>query len=338
MAWDNTDYFFSGQGVILLGDRDLAGNPAGLIPVGNVSELKLTVATSVLEHKESKTGQRAIDLRLTTETKGTLSITIENFNATNLAAALRGTKTVKPGAPVVGELSKIYFGKIAPLNHMLISAVTVQRGANTLTPYTNDATAWDVRVNPESGSLLFNDGAVQALTTNATLGGVVPSAIVVGVTTQVTVANTAKAGDYVALAGFAGAGAALVNNKAHLVLSATPTGVVLQTNTFGATITIGVPLAVFDGAALTVGYTYATQNHVDPLVLGSPEKWMRFEGLNTADNNAPVVVDIFRFLSDPLKELSFISDTIQNFVLEGNMLADSGRTSGSKFFRQFMLR
>lgn len=60
---------------------------------------------------------------------------------------------------------------------------------------------------------------------------------------------------------------------------------------------------------------------------------VRFEGLNTADGNSPVVVDLFKFSVDPLKELSLISDTFGSFQLEGALLYDATQTAGSKFFR-----
>lgn len=338
MAWDNTDYFFSGQGVVLIGDRDSSGNPAGLIPIGNVSELKLSISTSVLEHKESKTGQRATDFRLTTETKGALSMTVENFNSVNLAAALRGTATPKASATVSNEAVKGYFGKVLPLNHMLISAVTVTNGATPLVAYTNTSTPWDYKINAEGGSIMLNDGSAQALA-SLTADGAAVSGVTVGTTTTITMTHAAKVGDWVAFDGFTGADAALLNDKAHRIVEVTGTSSFkVATDTAGKTITVGTAEATFDGVALEVDYTYQSQYLVDPMVLGSPEKWLRFEGLNTADNNASVVVDIFRFLADPLKELSFISDGLNNFVLEGNMLADSGRTSGSKFFRQMMIR
>jgi hypothetical protein len=87
-TWDPANYYFSGQGTVLVGDRTAAGKSAGLVPVGNVSALQIAIATSVLEHKESYSGSRGIDLRLTQETKATLSVTMENFNAYNLALAL----------------------------------------------------------------------------------------------------------------------------------------------------------------------------------------------------------------------------------------------------------
>ena len=70
----------------------------------------------------------------------------------------------------------------------------------------------------------------------------------------------------------------------------------------------------------------------------STEKYMRFEGLNTADGGNPVVVEVFRFIVDPLKELALIGDGIGQFVLDGNVLADSLQVTGSKFFKVTLLR
>lgn len=73
------------------------------------------------------------------------------------------------------------------------------------------------------------------------------------------------------------------------------------------------------------------------LTEGVAEMAMRFEGLNTAEDNEPVVVEVFKFATDPLKELSLISDNFQQFVLEGSVLADSTKTTGSKFFHALKL-
>jgi hypothetical protein len=264
-TFDGNNHYYSGQGVVMVGDRDATtGKPVGLIPVGNVSDLKIAVATTVVEHKESQTGQRGIDLRLTTETKATLSMTMENFNAANLAVALRGTKSTIAGATVTGATAKAIPGSVAPLDHIMVSAVTVKQGATTLTAYVDDATPWDYKLNADAGSIMLN-------------------------------------GD-----------------------SATYDALVAATATTVCT--------------LTVDYTYAAQYTVDALTTGAQEKYLRFEGLNTADTNAPVVIEVFKFSVDPLKELAMISDTVQQFVLEGNVLADQLRTTGSKYFRELATR
>lgn len=247
-TFDAVDHYFSGQGVVMLADRDNSGNPTGFTPVGNVSDLKITVAASVLEHKESHTGARGTDLRLTTELKCGLSMTMENFIAQNLADALRGEVTSITGTSVTNQAAKFYPGKVISLGKINVSAVTVTDPSPTPA---NLVAGTDYFLNADAGSIQFAD---------------------------------------------------------------TVTGLV-------------------SGDALEIDFTYGDQKRVDSLTVGAPTKYMRFEGLNTADSNAPVVVEVFKFLTDPLKELSMISDGIQQFVLEGSVLADNLQTTGSKYFR-----
>jgi len=245
MAWDTVDHYYSGQGIVMLASRDANGDPMGFTPIGNVSDLKISVAVTTVEHKESKTGQRATDLRMTTETKATIMMTVENFISENLADALRGTSTMLTGATVTAHPIKAYLGKVVSLPHIKVSAVSVKDGATVLVAGT------DYTLNADAGSIKF--------------------------------ANTIT--------------------------------------------------GVTEGDALTVDYTYATQYEVEALTDSMTEMYVRFEGLNTAEGNDPVIVEVFKFSSDPLKELSLISDQVQQFVLEGSVLADSTKTSGSKFFR-----
>lgn len=245
MSWDVSNSYYSGQGTVMLAKRDANGQPMGFTPIGNVSDLKISVSVSTIEHKESQTGQRSIDLRLTTETKSALSMTVENFIAENLADALRGTDTTVTAGSVTAEDITCYLGKIISLKHIQVSDVVIKDGTTTLVAGT------DYQLNADAGSVKF---------------------------------------------------------------APTITGVV-------------------DGDVLSVAYTHAKQRQIDALTNAPSELYMRFEGLNTAEGNHPVVVEVFKFLTDPLKELSLISDTIQQFTLDGSVLADSLRTSGSKFFK-----
>ena len=54
-----------------------------------------------------------------------------------------------------------------------------------------------------------------------------------------------------------------------------------------------------------------------------PERWIRFEGLNTADSNREVVIDLYRVAINPAKELSVITDELLKFELSGQVLADT---------------
>ena len=336
-TFDGNNFYFSGQGVVLVGDRDTNGKPKGLIPVGNVSALTLGLAATALEHKESQTGNRAIDLRLITELKSTLQMTIENFSSDGLASALTGTVSQLAAASIVDEPVTGYANKVTGLANINIDTFVLSRGAQVLTAYVNDATPYDYKVNLAAGSFMINNGAV-TVTDEITTGGTAPSAVVVGATTSITVANTAAVGSYVIVDGFTGADAALLNGKAHRIVTASPTVITVATNTLGKTITLGVPVTFFDGGALLADYNASAQNRVDAMTSLSTEKYMRFEGLNTADGGNPVIVEVYRFIVDPLKELALIGEGIGPFVLDGNVLADSLQTSGSKFFKVTQLR
>jgi hypothetical protein len=61
-----------------------------------------------------------------------------------------------------------------------------------------------------------------------------------------------------------------------------------------------------------------------------PERWVRFEGLNTADSNKEVVIDLYRVAINPTKELSVIGNDLMKFELSGQVLADLTKSaSGS---------
>lgn len=338
-TWEGGNYYYSGQGVLLIGKRTSLGKPQGLIPVGNVSSLKLAIAQSNLQHKESQSGSRIIDLRLTTETNGTVSAVLESINSRNMKLALRGDRTDKLAGTVTAEAIKGYVGLVSPLKYAKVTISAVKRGATTLTAYVNDQTPYDYKKNEDAGSIQINDGSVIGLG-GLTTGGVAATAIVVGNPTQITIVAPADvvAGDHVIFTGFTGADAANINGKKLEILSLTATDIFVNLDTTGDTITVGTNLSFFDHQALTVDYTFAGQQIVDALTQASQEHFLRFEGLNTADGNRPVVIEVFRTQFDAVKELDLISDALQNITLEGSMLYDTLQTSGSKFFREIMLR
>lgn len=352
-TFDGNNFYFSGQGVVMIGNRDSSGKPAGLIPVGNVSALKLGLAATTLEHKESQTGNRAIDLRLITELKSSLQMTIENFSSDGLASALTGDVSVITAGNVTtgNETAKMYFGKVTPMQNINVSSVVVKRNGGTpqtLTLYTNDTTPWDYKLNAAAGSVMINDGsgvAFATLTTGNTITA--PSNVTVGSTTVLTWAATPPAsilavgvGGRIGITGLAGADAALLNAKSHRVtaIDATAKTVTLATDTSGKTITIGTPVLAVDGDVLDFVYNFTAQNRVNAMTSLSTEKYMRFEGLNTADGGNPVVVEVWRFIVDPLKELALIGEGIGPFVLDGNVLSDPLQATGSKFFKVTQLR
>jgi hypothetical protein len=78
-------------------------------------------------------------------------------------------------------------------------------------------------------------------------------------------------------------------------------------------------------APLKVNYSYGQATEIGIFTQPLPERFLRLEGLNTAQGNAKVLVELYRVAFDPLKELSLISDEYNKFELEGSLLADPSK-------------
>lgn len=72
----------------------------------------------------------------------------------------------------------------------------------------------------------------------------------------------------------------------------------------------------------TVDYAFGAAQSTAMFTRPLPERWIRFEGLNTADANREVVIDLYRVAINPAKELSIITDELLKFELSGQVLAD----------------
>lgn len=71
-----------------------------------------------------------------------------------------------------------------------------------------------------------------------------------------------------------------------------------------------------------VDYAYGAAKRVAMFKTGQPEVWLRFDGLNTADNNARVIVDLYRVQLSPAQDFALVGDDVQKFTLSGRVLAD----------------
>lgn len=326
--FETESHYFSGQGVVMLGVKNAAGALAYYEPCGNVSSLKVNITTAVQEHKGSQDGQRAVDKRIQTETKANVTMMLDSWIAANIAKALRGA-TVKIAALVAESETLVgYMGKIVPFKRILLSNVVVSQNAAPLTVFVDENTAWDVKINADAGSFMLNGG----LNTDK-LGDVI-TAVAVGATTVLTVTNTATVGEQVLVKGLTGADAAFLNGKRWAVTARTDSSVTIAAVSTAKVITANASSRLVDADSATVSVVYDAESQVQVEALTQPlsEISIRFEGLNTAEDNSPCVVELFKFSGDPLKELSLISDTFGSFQLEGSLLADPTRTTGSKFF------
>jgi len=76
-------------------------------------------------------------------------------------------------------------------------------------------------------------------------------------------------------------------------------------------------------APIKAAYTYGAVTDVGIFTAPLPERFLRLEGINTADSNKPVLVELYRVAFSPLKNLGLITDDLNKFELEGSLLADS---------------
>ena len=82
--------------------------------------------------------------------------------------------------------------------------------------------------------------------------------------------------------------------------------------------------------AITASYSYGAANVTAMFTQPLPERWVRFEGLNTADGNKEVVIDLYRVAINPAKELSVITSDLLKFELSGQVLADLTRSASGE--------
>lgn len=110
-------YYYSGQGEFLLADRTPAGKPKGFEYVGNVPSMQIDIEITKFEHKESRSGQRAVDVSLVQEKRGSFTMTVEALSPANLAVGLWGQHAMVAGGAAVGESVVAYAGKRVTLAH-----------------------------------------------------------------------------------------------------------------------------------------------------------------------------------------------------------------------------
>ena len=74
--------------------------------------------------------------------------------------------------------------------------------------------------------------------------------------------------------------------------------------------------------AIVASYSYGAANVTAMFTQPLPARWERFDGLNTADANKEVVIDLYRVAINPTKDLSVIGTELMKFELSGQVLAD----------------
>jgi hypothetical protein len=119
-------------------------------------------------------------------------------------------------------------------------------------------------------------------------------------------------------------------NVSSVVLKTNTTNLVLNTDySLDATtgkITI-LSVASMVAGTLNVGYSSAPHESVVLFKDPNKERALRFEGLNTADSERKVIVELYRVIFDPAGNVDLINDELAQFEVEGSVLVDTTRVN-----------
>ena len=135
-----------------------------------------------------------------------------------------------------------------------------------------------------------------------------------------------KLGDLVRLA-HPGVSAVSVKNKANAVLVAGTDYEVHSANHGSLKILKNIAATA---EPLKASYTHRGYANVTMFDAASTDNWVRFEGLNTADSNEPVLIELYRVNFDPLASLGAISDELLQMELKGSALYDSSKVGDTQ--------
>lgn len=73
----------------------------------------------------------------------------------------------------------------------------------------------------------------------------------------------------------------------------------------------------------SANYSYNGGDNVTMFTAMSPIRWVRFEGLNIADSNTPVLVELYRVQTDPLSQADFLGTSAADLQMKGAALYDA---------------
>ena len=146
--------YFAGQGPLYIGSRDAAGNPMGLVFVGDLESAELTPNIDKKTTIENVSGSHGVGASFISRAGYNLSLNMRSIKPEHLALALHSGNTAKTAGSVTEEVHIAYLDKMTPLEHTNISTVVVTGAGGTPT-YVEDT---DYIVHAATGMIEFISG------------------------------------------------------------------------------------------------------------------------------------------------------------------------------------
>lgn len=149
--------YFSGQGPIFIGLRDVDGKPAGLTFIGDCSEVSLTPSVEKSQVTENVTGAGGIGSEFVKKVEYSFSLTAKSIKSAHLALILQASNTAQAAGSVTDEAVVGYHDKFMPLANVKLSTVVLTDGTGTTT-YTAGT---DYVIHADEGMLeILSTGAI----------------------------------------------------------------------------------------------------------------------------------------------------------------------------------
>lgn len=83
---------------------------------------------------------------------------------------------------------------------------------------------------------------------------------------------------------------------------------------------------ITDGQAIRFNYSYVAYDTIEGLIASAPELEILFEGVNEADSNSVVNVDLWRVKLGPPSDVQFISEEFGELAIEATLVRDPTKT------------
>lgn len=97
--------------------------------------------------------------------------------------------------------------------------------------------------------------------------------------------------------------------------------------------------SITEGADVEANYEVGASETVAAFAKPNVEYWLRFNGLNTAEDNNPVIIDCFKVRFAPAQDVAVINnDDFATYQQAGDCLFDAAQPVDGKFGRYFTVR
>lgn len=90
---------------------------------------------------------------------------------------------------------------------------------------------------------------------------------------------------------------------------------------------------ITEAQSLRATYTYGDQEQIGAFQGKAKERYFFFSGLNQAEDDAPVTVEIPKLRLDPLDSWEMIGDTFNKLTLKGMVLVDKKQPAGEQYIK-----